>query len=167
MYHVPSGALISAEDRAKFLKDETFERKLNIGCGTDYIDGWVNLDGCKEVKADVYCDLDDELLWLPFADAEFDLIYACHILEHIVHLPELKIELSRITKLNGQIVVVAPYYLSRDAWGDDTHVRAFSEHSFFSNFWPGFKYVTHALIPTKDGLGLENEWILGVMKKIK
>lgn len=53
--------------------------KLHIGCGKKYFPGWVNVDACKDVKADVYADA----LSLPFENETFDLIYACHILEHV------------------------------------------------------------------------------------
>jgi predicted SAM-dependent methyltransferase len=53
--------------------------RLHVGCGRVYLPGWVNVDiRSEEVKVDVCADLK----YLPFQDHSFDLIYACHVLEH-------------------------------------------------------------------------------------
>lgn len=54
-------------------------KKLHIGCGKNYIPGWVNLDMFSSVKADIYADITA----LPFDRGTFDLIYASHVLEHV------------------------------------------------------------------------------------
>ena len=113
--------------------------KLNLGCGADYIEGFVNLDGNTKIKADIYHELDRKHLHLPFVDGQFDYIFASHILEHIINLIPLKKELARILKIGGGMTVVVPHYLSPDAWGDDTHIRAFSPHSFMELYWDKFK----------------------------
>lgn len=53
--------------------------KLHIGCGKNYIPGFINLDLFSSVKADVYADITA----LPFDRGSFDLIYASHVLEHV------------------------------------------------------------------------------------
>jgi SAM-dependent methyltransferase len=119
------------------LVEDELQDKLNLACGSDYIQGYTNIDVDPSVKADVICDIDNENK-LPFDDASFDLVYASHILEHITFLPALKREFKRIVRVGGHIVMIAPNYTSLDAWGDDTHVRAFSVMSFMSMYWPGF-----------------------------
>lgn len=130
----------SKEMRDEYLKDVKYDPALavNIGCGNDYIDGWFNIDADPDMKSDILCNLDREHVYIPLPDNSMDLVYAMHILEHIRHLPELKHELCRILKPGGEIWVGVPHYLSPDAWGDDTHCRAFSMQSFFRNYWPGF-----------------------------
>ena len=142
--------------REQLFKEDSFKDKLNLGCGPDYIEGWTNLDYKVEI-ADVHHDL--EKTPLPFKDEEFDLIYAGHILEHIRNLVELKVELHRILRIDGCLVIVVPYYLSPCAWGDDTHVRAFSEHSFFVDFWPGFIPTQLSKVEVQDSQGNPNNWI--------
>jgi SAM-dependent methyltransferase len=126
--------------RANLLKGVDFDpsKAVNVGCGHDYIEGWINIDGDAGVDPDHVVELDIRSVRLPFEDNSMDLVYCCHILEHIRHLPELKREFHRILKPGGNVVVVVPHYLSPDAWGDDTHCRGFSFHSFYSTYWPGF-----------------------------
>ena len=74
--------------------------KLNVGCGTDYKEGWVNLDFNKKFKHDVYFDLSTiyKDKKMPFKDNTFDLIILYHVIEHLPEpLPILR-ELYRICK---------------------------------------------------------------------
>lgn len=70
-------------DVEKFLKKRTV--KLNVGCGTDYKKGWVNIDNnsdnnISENKLDLNWDLRDPL---PFPDNSIDFIYNEHFIEHL------------------------------------------------------------------------------------
>ena len=52
--------------------------KLNLGCGKDYIDGWVNVDFYDDSKCDVTHDL-EEFPW-PWEDdsvSEIRIIHTC------------------------------------------------------------------------------------------
>lgn len=86
--------------------------KLNIGSGTDYKKGWINLEMDKDQKRDVTFNLEDIISKnskLPFEDNYFDYIYCCHVLEHItIPLPILR-ELYRVCKIKGQIEIHVPY----------------------------------------------------------
>jgi len=44
--------------------------KLNLGCGLDKREGYINLDVRKEVKPDIVCDLEHS--FLPFTDESVD-----------------------------------------------------------------------------------------------
>ena len=140
--------------RDKFLEKAYKEngKYLNLGCGKEYYKepGWINLDGCEEIKADIHFDIDNKNLVLPFKTNEFDIVWASHILEHIWHLRALKLEVARILKVGGTFMAVVPYYLWSDAWGDDTHCRAFSEASFIGAFWPGFSIGQFGHMPTRN-----------------
>lgn len=50
--------------------------KLNLGCGTRKIHGFINIDTREEVDPDIIGDITN----LNYKDV--DLIYACHVLEH-------------------------------------------------------------------------------------
>lgn len=54
-------------------------KKLNLGCGNDYREGWLNVDLDKNYRADLYLDLRERL---PFGNNEIDYILAQDILEH-------------------------------------------------------------------------------------
>jgi SAM-dependent methyltransferase len=161
-----NSVLMSDENRRNIITEDTWNKKLNLGCGNDYIDDYINVDVDPSVKADVYCDLDDSEVKLPFEDDEFDFVYMCHILEHITYLPALKRELRRIVQAPGMLCIIVPHFTSMDAWGDDTHVRAFSEHSFFALYWPGFELDNQDKIVVTDCWGNKNDWIMAGMVKL-
>lgn len=101
--------------------------KLNIGCGHDYKDGYVNLDSSRDVKADVYFDLEScsDNNRLPYDDNTFDEIFAAHILEHIHNILPLMEELYRVAKPECVFLIRTPYGASSSAFDDPTHVRFF------------------------------------------
>lgn len=53
--------------------------KIHLGCGTNYIKGWLNVD-LDSPLADVHADFRHPL---PYVDASVDLIFNEHFLEHI------------------------------------------------------------------------------------
>jgi len=77
---------------------------------------------------DVVHDLQD-FPW-PFADNEFDLVLASHVLEHIPNLLRTLEEVQRILRPHGLFLVRVPYYRSEGAFRDPTHVRFFTERTF-------------------------------------
>ena len=103
-------------------------KKLNLGCGGDYKPGWINLDNDKNVKADVYHDL--EKLPYPFKSNEIEETFIKHLFEHLSSPLEFLEELWRISKNKASIVIIVPHFSSRGAWGDLTHKRAFSSKAF-------------------------------------
>ena len=56
--------------------------KLNLGCGKDIKDGYVNLDIVDYGGNQIH---DINTFPYPFPENNFDEIYASHILEHIVN----------------------------------------------------------------------------------
>lgn len=59
--------------------------KLNVGCGTDYKKGWINIDNnsdnnIKEDRLDLNWDLRNPL---PFEDNSVDFIFNEHFIEHL------------------------------------------------------------------------------------
>src|SRR5579863_2892273 len=54
--------------------------KVNVGCGNQPFDGWVNLDLEPHTRADFLWDITDGL---PFEDSCCSFIYCEHFLEHL------------------------------------------------------------------------------------
>ena len=103
--------------------------KINLGCGKDYREGWINVDFNKEVKADIYADLSKRL---PFDNNYSDLILLDNVLEHVT--PENYFffleELHRICKKRAIIRIYAPHYSGMYAFKHPTHYKYFGISSF-------------------------------------
>lgn len=83
-------------------------KKLNLGSGRDYKQGWVNLDWNDLDKPDIVHDLNK--FPYPFEEDTFDLIEANHILEHLDRPFEVMRELHRILKSDGTLIVRVPHF---------------------------------------------------------
>lgn len=102
---------------------------LNVGCGYDYMGGWINVD--KQVtdqKVDVTLNLEDANL--PFEDNSVGLIRASHVLEHINNYINLMKEFHRVLIPNGILYILVPEFGCRAAIADPDHRRFFVPESF-------------------------------------
>lgn len=120
-------------------------KRLNLGCGSKYKKGWVNLDfsdkdtyGTK-IRADVYHDL-NKFPW-PFKDNEFDEILIEHTLEHLQDLSKIMKEMTRITKENGLIIIIVPHFSCYIAYRDPTHIHNFTLDSI--NYFKGNNKIVY------------------------
>lgn len=102
-------------------------RKLNLGCGRDIREGWVNLDQARLPGVDVVHNL--ERVPLPFDDGHFDHIHAKDVLEHVEYIPLLA-ELHRILRPGGTLQIQVPHFTSADNFIDPTHKKQFSIRTF-------------------------------------
>lgn len=84
------------------------KRKLNIGCGVDKKEGYVNLDWLEELEPDVVHNLNEYPY--PFADNSFDFIEIFHILEHLEKPFEAMAELNRILAPGGELYIKVPHF---------------------------------------------------------
>ncbi len=86
--------------------------KLHLGCGRNYLEGYVNIDLPSEdqelmkAKADVYKDIRD----LEYPDNSIDKIRNHHLLEHFTRQEALKLLLQwrKWLKPNGFLVIETP-----------------------------------------------------------
>ncbi|MBI2579591.1 MAG: methyltransferase domain-containing protein [Candidatus Aenigmarchaeota archaeon] len=102
-------------------------KRLNIGCGTDIKEGWINLDSAAIKGVDVVHDI--EKLPLPFKRGEFDEVLCRNILEHVDYIPVLK-DIHRIMKNGGRLIITAPHFTSKHNFIDPTHKKMFSISTF-------------------------------------
>ncbi len=105
----------------------TRKSKLNLGCGNDIREGFVNLDCTGLDGVDVVHDLN--VLPLPFEDDRFEEILCLDVLEHIDYVPLLK-ECLRILRPQGKIIVEVPHFASNNNFVDPTHRNRFSVKTF-------------------------------------
>jgi SAM-dependent methyltransferase len=102
--------------------------KLNFGCGKNIKKGYVNADIDKFESVDK--NFDFNIFPYPFSDNEFDEILADNVLEHLGDIPAVMKELHRISKPDGMIKIIVPYYNCYGAYNDLTHQHYFSHRSF-------------------------------------
>jgi len=102
------------------------ENKLNLGCGKDYKEGWVNLDIQKSVKADVYHNIE---MGLPFDDNTFDRVFARCVLEHVSNPLKVMEEIWRVLKPSGVLEFNLPFVGSLDSY-QFHHKSFFTPRSF-------------------------------------
>jgi len=102
--------------------------KLNMGCGYNKANGYINVDMFAECQPDVLCDL-EVLPWI-WPDNSVDAVRFNHSLEHLgqqsrVFLGMMK-ELYRICKNNAKIEIGVPHPRHDNFINDPTHVRMIS-----------------------------------------
>lgn len=103
---------------------------LNIGSGSDYIPGAVNLDKNPNSNADVVRDL---ARGLPFDSERFNRVIARHVLEHIREDSDFAFvlnEVHRVLAPDGLFEVTVPPYTFEGAFSDPTHHRYFTPRTF-------------------------------------
>jgi predicted SAM-dependent methyltransferase len=110
-------------------------RALNLGCGVQAADGWINIDNSPNArlsklpwlrwllwKARIISDEHYRVAWpdsmmirdlsrpLPFADCSIDFVYTSHFLEHNSpgKAEELVAEIHRVLKPGGLVRIVVP-----------------------------------------------------------
>ena len=99
--------------------------KLNLGCGKDYIDDWVNVDFYDDSKCDEVHNL-EEFPW-PWDDDSVSEIKIIHTLEHLgadwkVYVKILQ-EMYRVCEDDAEILVAVPSPWHWNFTADPSHVR--------------------------------------------
>jgi len=126
--------------RAGF-KEKTSPVHLHLGCGPNYLPGFLNIDANPQRKVDLWLDVRNGL---PFPDGTVDSIYSTHMLEHLYHdeLGRLFEECWRVLRPGGGVRFVVPnletaitaYVQRENKWFDDYPRRLESLGGRFSNF---------------------------------
>ena len=82
-------------------------KKVQLGCGPNYLEGFINIDGNFQRKTDYLLDV---RAGLPFPDNSIDFLYSCHMMEHL-HVTEtiqLLKECRRVLAPNGYLRLTLP-----------------------------------------------------------
>ena len=106
--------------------------KLNLGCGFDKREGWLNVDNFATCEPDRLLDIEATPWDLPTNG--FDHILMKHVLEHVgadfATFAAVMRELYRILTPNGLLEIHVPHVRHDSFWADPTHVRAFTPLTF-------------------------------------
>ena len=98
---------------------------LNLGCGYNRREGWINVDFFEHCQPDLLYDL-ESLPW-PWASDSVDRVRFIHSLEHMGREPSVFLgimqELYRVCRNDAEIEVVVPHPRHDHFLGDPTHVR--------------------------------------------
>jgi SAM-dependent methyltransferase len=127
--HLVGHTLLSGISSAVTSLERSLVKSLNLGCGLDYHQGWINVDRNREVRADVYLELRDGL---PFATSSFDLVLLDNTLEHIPKSRLIRFleEIHRVCKPAARVRIYAPHYSGMYAFKHLTHYSFFGVGTF-------------------------------------
>ena len=109
-------------------------KTLHIGCGLNKRPGSIGVDILHEPGVDIVFDLDTTPY--PFANDEFDLVVAEHVLEHLSNIVGVVEDIHRLLKPGGKLEVLCPHFSSADTFTDITHKHFITSRSF-DYFVPG------------------------------
>lgn len=101
---------------------------LDLGCGTSKRPGAVGVDIGPFPGVDVVHDLNRYPY--PFDEDSADDISLDNVLEHLVDVVATMEELHRLGRDGCRVRIDVPYFRSRWAAGDPTHLHAFTPESF-------------------------------------
>jgi len=81
-------------------------RKLQIGCGGNILENWINTD-INPCPGALYLDARNKF---PFASDTFDYVFSEHLIEHLTYDDAVRFlrECHRVLKLSGKIRVSTP-----------------------------------------------------------
>lgn len=99
--------------------------RLNLGCGSKKLEGWINVDKFATSATDQVLDL--EVFPWPWPDDSVDEVLMAHVLEHLgaqtsVYLEIIK-ELYRVCRDGAKIKIAVPHPRHDNFISDPTHVR--------------------------------------------
>lgn len=107
-------------------------KKLNLGCGFDKREGFVNADSFEACEPDVLLNI-EHTPW-PLQTNEFEYILLKHVLEHVGAefevFKRVMQELHRVATSGATIEIHVPHFRHDTWWSDPTHVRAFTPLTF-------------------------------------
>jgi len=117
--------------------------KLNIGCGTDKKDGFINIDKFQSVNPDAVVDVEDGL---PFPDNHFTHIYCKQVLQSISpgKLEFVINEIGRVAKKGCIFELIVPFdnIMNRSSvsnlkcftWNSFSHLEVNGHRSYYFPF---------------------------------
>lgn len=110
---------------------------IDLGAGPQKYPGSFGLDILLREGVDVICNLEHGI---PIRSETVDFIFSAHVVEHIRNFIPLMEEIYRICKPGAEVWISVPYFASRAAFNDPTHVNYFTEVT-----WQYFEPPTYGI----------------------
>lgn len=108
--------------------------RLNLGCGSMILAGWVNVDRWQVPGVDEVMDLDAEP-W-PWPAGSVSEIMAHDVFEHVADPLWFMSEAGRVLVSGGELHVKTTFWGAKSGYTDPTHKRWCTEETF--DYWvPG------------------------------
>lgn len=99
--------------------------KLNLGCGSRKLEGFLNVDNSPHCDPDLLVDL-EQLPW-PFESGSASEIVLSHVMEHLGQAPAVYLgivrEIYRVCAPGALVRIAVPHPRHDDFITDPTHVR--------------------------------------------
>ncbi len=100
---------------------------IDLGCGGNKVAGAWGVDLRRQPGINLVADIERRL---PLKSDSVDVVWMRHVIEHVRDLIGLMEEVCRICRPGGKVEIDVPYYTSRGAFRDPTHVRFITEDTF-------------------------------------
>ncbi len=120
---------------------------IDLGAGPTKYPGSFGFDFCRRAGVDLICNFEQSL---PLRSDSVDKVYSSHVMEHIRDFVGLMEEVYRICKPGATVLISVPYYTSRGAFTDPTHVRFFTENTFQLFEFPTYGIRTNFRVVTTE-----------------
>lgn len=114
------------------------EKKLNLGSAGRKKEGYINVDWQSIVVPDVSHNLN--VFPYPFADHEFDVVEASHIIEHLDRPFDVMKEIHRILKPGGLLIIKVPHFSRGMAHPEHAHGFDVTFPNYFNSTYSDVGY---------------------------
>jgi hypothetical protein len=103
-------------------------QKLNIGCGRDLLEDYINIDISKDVRADMILDIKEGI---PFPDNSIKEIICNNVLTQIESSKDFIFVMNEMWRVtSGDIFIRVPNAEDICAWQDPMDCRRFTDQTF-------------------------------------
>lgn len=161
LYLTRRNLLIGISEYAPYLKG----RILDFGCGSkpyksffadsEYIGVDFHGDGHDHTEEQIDYFYDGKTL--PFANESFDAVFSSEVFEHVFNLDEILVELYRVVKQNGMMLITCPFSICEHEQPND-----FARYSSFGIRYLLEKHGFEIVHQIKLGSAIETLWQLRI-----
>jgi len=120
--------MVCVLDKVPIFAFQPGSKRLHLGCGVDYREGWDNIDNREGLKVDCLHDVDKGFAGWP--DDHYVEVYSNQVLEHLRNFALVHSEIYRICKYGALVVHEVPNGVGFNAISDPTHVQFYTEKTF-------------------------------------